>query len=337
MSSPLVEVIRGGVVESAHGGIVAVFDDSGHPVLTIGDVTQRVFPRSAVKAFQALALVESGAADRFGYGDAELALACSSHSGEPKHVETARGMLAAAGLDETALECGAHWPYLPEAVHALARSGAAPTAAFNNCSGKHSGFLAYARHKGYAPSGYVGREHPVQRDIAAVLEALLGESLAPVPCGTDGCSIPTYAVRLDLTAAAFARFGTGRGMPAERAAAAARLRSACAARPDMVAGTGRFCTRLMSLLGPRVFAKTGAEGVFCGAIPELGLGIALKCSDGGTRASEAMMAAVVRRFLPVDGETANALDAMASPEIRNWNGILTGSVRPSAAFLAALG
>jgi L-asparaginase II len=144
-------------------------------------------------------------------------------------------------------------------------------------------------------------------------------------------------VRLDLTAAAFARFGTGRGLPAERAAAAARLRAACAARPDMVAGTGRFCTRLMSLLGARVFAKTGAEGIFCGAIPELGLGIALKCTDGGSRAAETMMSTVVRRFLPLEGEEAGAVDALVTAELRNWNGIVTGTVRPSAAFLAALG
>src|SRR5579862_6074320 len=144
MNNPiLVEVLRGSLVESRHRGAVAVADADGGTLLALGDVTTPIFPRSAVKALQALPLVETGAADAFGFGDEELALACASHSGEPGHVTGVTRMLAKAGLDATALRCGAHWPMAQPATAALARSGE-PTALHNNCSGKHAGFICDA-------------------------------------------------------------------------------------------------------------------------------------------------------------------------------------------------
>src|SRR5215218_5785527 len=300
MGNPdLVEVVRGALTESRHRGAVAVVDADGAAVLTLGDVEQPVYPRSAVKPLQALPLVESGAAARYGFGDEELALACASHGGEPRHVEVAARMLARAGLDAEALECGAHWPSHQPASQALARSGSAPSALHNNCSGKHAGFLCVASAAGVDHRGYVAADHPVQREVRAAIEDLTGVGLGPDVCGTDGCSIPTWAVPLHRLAHAFAKFGTGRGLAPERAKAAAQLRAACATQPYFVAGTGRFCTEIMTLLGLRAMVKTGAEGVFCGALPEQGLGIALKCQDGATRAAQVAMAAIVARFLPL--------------------------------------
>jgi L-asparaginase II len=337
MSDPCVEVVRGGVVESAHRGAVVVADDRGTRRFVWGEADQAVFPRSAVKSIQALPLIESGAADRFGFGAAELALACSSHSGEPDHVATARGMLAAAGWDETTLECGSHWSSRPEVAREQARTSPEPGPAHNNCSGKHSGFLALARQRGLDPKGYVDADHPVQREVRGALADLLGSGLESAPCGTDGCSIPTYAAPLPALAHAFARMGTGRGLTEARATAARRLFAACWEKPFMVAGTGRFCTDVMRLLPGKAFVKTGAEGVFCASIPSAGLGIALKCEDGATRAAEVMMAALIERFVPLAAEERTALARWIRPEIRNWRGILTGEIRPSAAFAAALG
>jgi L-asparaginase II len=147
-------------------------------------------------------------------------------------------------------------------------------------------------------------------------------------CGIDGCSIPTFAVPLTALAHAFARFGTGHGLGEARAKAAARLRAACAAQPFYVAGTGRFCSEIMTLFGPRVLVKTGAEGVFCGALPEQGLGIALKCEDGATRAAEVAMAATIARFLPLSDSERQKLDRFVRKELRNWNGIAVGTLRP---------
>src|SRR4051794_29859840 len=174
----LVEVMRGALVESRHRGSVAVVAAEGTSVLALGDVERPIFPRSAVKPLQALPLVESGAADRYGFGDRELALACASHGGEPAHVEVAQRMLARAGLDAGALECGAHWPLYQAAGQALARSGGAPSALHNNCSGKHSGFLCVACAAGAEHRGYVKPEHLVQREVRGALESLTGAGLS---------------------------------------------------------------------------------------------------------------------------------------------------------------
>ena len=237
----LVELVRGALTESRHRGAVAVVDADGASVLALGDVAQPVYPRSAVKPLQALPLVESGAGDRYGFGDEELALACASHGGEGAHVEVASRMLARAGLDAAALECGAHWPSHQPSSQALARSGGAPSGLHNNCSGKHAGFLCVACAAGVDHRGYVAADHAVQRGVRAALESLTGAGLGADVCGIDGCSIPTFAVPLERLALAFAKFATGSGLAPERAKAATRLRAACAAQPYYVAGSGRFC------------------------------------------------------------------------------------------------
>lgn len=327
----LVEVWRGPLIESCHRGAVAVAKADGSVVLAVGDVAAPVFPRSAVKALQALALVESGAADRFGLGADELALACASHSGEPAHVEGVARMLAKAGLDASALACGAHWPIYQPAAFALAKTGS-PSALHNNCSGKHAGFLCVACAMGVGHDGYWRPEHPVQQKVRGVLEDLTGTALGADRCAVDGCSVPTWAIPLRNLAHAFAKFGTGDGLSRERAAAAARLRAACANNPWYVAGTGRFCTEIMKLLGARVFVKTGAEGVFCAALPEQGLGIAVKCDDGAGRAAEAVIAALVARFAPLAAAERAALSRFVRPTLRNWNGIEVGALRVTQAL-----
>src|SRR6266581_558878 len=268
MTSPvLVEVIRGSLLESEHRGRVAVIDADGNAVLRLGDVARPVFPRSAVKPLQALPLVETGAADRFGFGDEELALASASHAGEPAHVALVEHMLARAGLDAAALVCGAHPPIHAPSAQALTRSGREPSALHNNCSGKHAGFLC----------------------VACALEA----------------------------------------NPAGYAEPAARIRAACAANPYLVAGTGRFCTRVMAHFGGRVLVKGGAEGVLCGALPEAGLGIAVKCDDGAARAAEVVMATLISRLLALDDADRGALAPLVQPGLRNWNGVEVGVLRPS--------
>jgi len=323
----LAEVLRGGRVESAHRGAVAVVDADGARVLALGDIERAVYPRSAVKALQALPLIETGAVDHFGLTDAELALACASHGGEPAHVEAVARMLARAGLDEGALQCGTHWPsHLPSA-YALAREGQAASALHNNCSGKHAGMLCLACALEVDHRGYVKEAHPVQRLVTAALEDLYGVALAPNTSAVDGCSIPTWPVPVDKLAHGLARFATGHGLAPQRARAAARLRKACAAEPFYVAGTGRFCTTAMQRFGERAFVKTGAEGVFCAALPEQGLGIAVKCDDGAGRAAEAITAALIARLLPWGDADRAFLDRYAQPVLRNWNGIEVGMLR----------
>jgi len=327
MTNPiLVEVLRGMLVESRHRGAVAVADADGAAVLAIGEVTTPIFPRSAVKALQALPLIETGAADAFGFGNEELALACASHSGEPGHVAGVTAMLAKAGLDAAVLRCGAHWPIAQPALVELARAGQ-PSALHNNCSGKHAGFLCVACAKGIDHADYWRPQHPVQREVRAVLENLTGAALSDDCCAIDGCSVPTWAIPLQNLAHAFAKFATGQGLAPERARAAARLRAACTQKPWHVAGTGRFCTEIMQLFGARVFVKTGAEGVYCGALPEQGFGIAIKCDDGAGRAAQAIMAAIIARFLALGDAERAALAHFMHPTLRNWNGFEVGALR----------
>jgi L-asparaginase II len=334
----LVDVCRGETIESQHRGAVAIVDADGAVVVALGDVDRPIFPRSAVKVLQALPLVASGAADRLGLSDAELALACASHGGEPRHAEAAAAMLAKAGLDADALECGTHWPYLDSAVRDLAVAGRGPSALHNNCSGKHAGFvcLACALHDG--PDlrrwlrGYVEPGHPVMREVTAALQASTGADLARAPRGTDGCSIPTYAIPLRALALAFARVGTCIGLSPEHGRAAARLRRAVAAEPTMVAGTGRFDTRVMERLGTRVFCKVGAEGVYCAALPDRGLGVAIKVDDGTTRAAEVAMATVIEALVALDDADAAFVHTLADATSSNWNGRVVGRVTAGAAL-----
>ena len=327
MTTPaFVNVSRGGKLESAHAIDVAIADTRGTVVKAWGEVERAVFPRSAIKALQALPLVESGAADALSLGDRHLALACASHNGEPSHVEAASSMLAAAGLDQSALECGAHPPRLRRDREALRESGSRPQPLHNNCSGKHGGMLARAVHSQEPTKGYIQPAHPGQSRVAKVLEEVIGVPHDDRNRAIDGCSIPTYAVPLDALAVAFARFGVGEGYSGDRASAARRLRSACFAHPDMVAGSGRVCTAIMSALPGRAFVKTGAEGVYVAAFADLGLGLALKARDGATRAAEVALVALVMRTLELDPAAVPELAQMANPTLTNWNGLEVGAI-----------
>lgn len=337
MDNPaVVEVTRGALVESVHRGSLAVVDSAGKTVCAIGDIGARVFPRSAIKALQAIPLVESGAADALDLDEAELALACASHNGEAVHAKSARVMLMKAGLSEADLECGSQWPKRLEDVAELIRADELPCALHNNCSGKHAGFLGLAKVMGAPTRGYVGADHPVQREIKAVVEQLTGATLTEDVCGTDGCSIPTYASPLVGFARAFAVFGSGEGLEPLRADAARRLFEANVNEPFMVAGTDRFCTIAMDALKGRVLAKVGAEGIYCASIPELGFGVALKCDDGAVRGAEVMMAAVLEVMLDLDDDEAQALDKLANPPVLTRRETVAGEIRPGAGFLSML-
>lgn len=327
----LVELIRGKIVESVHRGSLAVVDADGATVLSAGTIDVPVYPRSAMKMIQALPLVESGAADGYGFGNVELSLACASHSSEPKHAQTAEKMLAAAGFNESDLECGAHWPLIGSAGEKakieMARAGQSPSQLHNNCSGKHAGFLCCAKHSGMKTKDYLNTDHELQRSIVATMEDITGEAIPGDQCGVDGCSAPTLAASLKGLAQGFAKLGTGTGLEPVRAKSAQRIMAACMAEPWYMAGTDRFCTRVMEIGKGRIFAKFGAEGVYTGAIPELGLGFAMKADDGAERAVEMMLAAVLQKLLGQDSDIGEKLSLLTTRPINNWNGIHTGEMR----------
>ncbi len=330
MTDPvLVEVTRGGIVESVHAGAYAVVGPGGELIASAGDIDRPVFPRSAIKALQCLPAVEAGVVETYGMVDEEIALACASHNGEPDHVRVARSGLAKAGLSEQVYECGAHWPFPGEVMRAMVAAGEEAGPVHNNCSGKHAFMLALALKLGVDPRGYIKRDHPVQQTIEKLIGEMCDYDLTDTPCGIDGCSVPTWAIPLRNTALGFQRLGSGESLSETRAEAGRRIIAAVRAHPFMVAGTRRFCTDLMTAV-PRAFVKTGAEGVFCATIAHADLGIALKCDDGAGRAAEAALAAVMARLDCWTDDERKKLQAMSTVTVRNWNGFETGEVRAVA-------
>ncbi|WP_282604924.1 asparaginase [Pelagibius sp. Alg239-R121] len=323
----LVEVTRGSMVESRHRASLAVVDSEGGVVFSSGAFERVVYGRSAVKPLQAIPLVESGAAEAFNLSDAEISIACASHDGEDRHLETVRAWLPRIGCSVSDLECGAHLPYHEASMIALLRSGGEPTAAHNNCSGKHTGFLTLAKHLDVDTKGYIKYEHPVQQRILGVLESMCGLELGDAPRGIDGCGIPVIGIPLGNIALGMARMADPSGQSEARQAACKKILGAMAAEPVMVAGSTRFCTRIMESTSGRALVKTGAEGVYCGAIPELGLGFALKVDDGATRAAEVVTGQILRKLGILSDAQAKSFAELIEPPLFNRVGKTIGQVR----------
>ncbi len=322
----LAEAVRGNWVENRHRGAFAIVDARGTIIAAAGDIDRAIFPRSAIKSMQALAVFDHGAEARFLHTPEELALACASHHGEEAHVSRVGALLERMGLREADLECGAHPPTNAAARQALRAAGRQPSPLHNNCSGKHSGMLSVALAMGVPTAGYVDREHEVQRAVRRAVEAVIGEPLTEDRCGTDGCSIPTWAAPIRAFASGFARMTTGEGLSDAHASAARALFDAATAHPHLVAGTGHFDTLVMEAFGGRVMHKGGAEGVQCGAIRDKGWGYALKCDDGNMAASQAMTAALLLQFADPDERQRTVLEAFARQTLKNVRGTAVGDL-----------
>ncbi len=324
----LAEVTRGGVVESRHAGIAAVVDASGAIVHRWGDIDTPVFPRSAVKALQALPFIESGAADAFACTDAELALACASHAGMPMHTDAVTAWLDRVGIGEAALGCGAHAPKDRPTADALAAAGARPAPRHNNCSGKHAAMLTTAVHLGEQVAAYGQPDHPVQRRVTGVLGELYGVDMASAPTGIDGCSVPASAVPLYNIALGMAHFAAPDTLSPARAAAARRLHAAITGHPQLIDGPAAFDTLVMQATGPAAMVKVGAEGVYCAALPDLGFGVAVKILDGAPRGARVALGAILRHLGVLSQEKAARLASCLTEPLSNHNGLRVGEVRP---------
>lgn len=324
---PMVELWRGGRLESQHAGHAVIWGEGGM-VEAWGNPAAIIYPRSSCKMIQALPLVESGAAAAAGLSDRHLALSCASHEGAALHVEATGRWLAGLGLSESDLRCGAHEPYDRDERLRLIRGEEKPCQLHNNCSGKHCGFLTMTRHMKAGPE-YVELDHPLQRAIRQVTEEVCQETVAGH--GIDGCSAPNFATSLAGLARAMQSFAAARDTGDARQRAMARLRDAMATHPEMVAGEGRACTELMRAMGGRAGIKTGAEAVFVAMIPEQNLGLALKIADGGTRASEAAVVALLVRLGVLEAEHPMAQKRLPGVQ-RNWRGLETGELRLATGF-----
>ena len=311
-------------MESVHRGHAVVCDDSGQIVHAWGDPQTVILPRSSAKMIQALPLIESGAADAHGLGTEHLALACASHNGAAIHTDRVTKWLDHLGLDDGDFRCGPQEPDDREARNALIRADARPCQMHNNCSGKHSGFLTLNKHLGAGPD-YVDPDHAVQRACLEAFERVTGESSPGF--GIDGCSAPNFATSLHGMARAMSHFAAAPTGSAEE-----RLRTAMTLHPDLVAGEGRACTNLMRAMGGKVAIKTGAEAFFIAIIPELKMGVALKIEDGGTRAAECAIAAILVKLGVLAADHPETLKYLNAP-IRNRRDLVTGAVRAAPALI----
>jgi L-asparaginase II len=330
----IVEVTRGNLVESRHRCIAAIAGPDGGVVRGWGDIEQPIYGRSAIKPLLALPLVETGAADAFGLGDIEIALACASHSGEPRHVEAVLAWLKRVGLSVADLECGAHLPYDEGSTRTLLRAAREPDAAYNNCSGKHAGFLTTAVHLGEPTKGYIRYEHPVQQRLLGVLEQICGLDLSEAPRGIDGCGIPTIGIPLVNTAVAMARLADPVELPPARARAASRVVAAMIREPYMVGGRGEFASEVMKALDGKAALKPGAEGVYAAILPSLGLGVCVKAEDGTARGAQVAIGHILAELGLVDAAKKPGLADRLTPPVLNRVGREVGRIRaehPSAA------
>jgi L-asparaginase II len=316
----IAEVTRGEIVESQHRGAFVVLDCDQRIALSAGNLKRPIFPRSAIKAFQALPLIESGAAKTFGLNEAEIALACSSHNGEALHVTTALSTLQKCGCGEQHLECGAHWPSDRQSATALVLAGNKPSALHNNCSGKHAGMIAACLHLGFDPRSYVEHSHPLQQVIARRMGEQCDVDLSRAPVGIDGCSVPTWAYPLHNMALGFARLAA---LDCEEGVI---ITKAAQNHPYLIAGSERFDTKIMQAV-PRLFIKVGAEGVFGGCIPHAGLGFSLKCDDGASRAAEVAIANALSKLPVWTNDESAKLKGFALDPMSNWRKRAVGETR----------
>lgn len=314
-----VSITRGPAVESRHAVHAVIMDGAGKIVHAYGDPKRATFPRSCIKPLQAIALVESGAAAQYGVTNAELALACASHGGEKMHTDTASAWLARLGLDETALECGAHAPYFTPCD--------APCVLCNNCSGKHSGMVTLALGMGVDHRGYTDPRHPAQAKILATLGEMCGVTVTPESCGIDGCSAPNPVMALADIARGFARFMKPDTLGIKRGTACRHLYQAMVEYPELVAGTGRLDTALMVAAKGDAMAKIGGEGVYACVLPRMDRVVVLKAEDGAHRATQAALFMLLEKYKLVSGDVLSAIHGLCLPVLKNWRGLETGEIR----------
>ena len=328
-----VTVWRGDAIESRHVIHVAVAGADGGLRCAAGDPERIAFARSAVKAVQALPLIDDGVAARFGLTDREIAVCCASHSGERLHVDLATAILRKIGAGAEALACGPHMPFDDGAADALREAGAEPSRLHNNCSGKHAGMLALARYHGWPLAGYHEADHPVQQRMLAEMAKWAAVDAGSIPTGVDGCGVVTFGLSLHAMARMFASLSRA---TRRNEGAAARVVQSMMRHPEVVGGTSnRMCTALMQAAQGRIFAKVGAEGVYCAGVPGAELGIALKVEDGSLRAAEPALLSVLRSLNVIGDDELESLKRWSRPEIRNTRKETVGRIEANIALVSA--
>ena len=345
MTAPIFELIRGSIVESTHTGSIAVVDSSGKLLHSHGDPDTVAFLRSSAKPFQMLPFVEGGGVEHYNYTQAELAISCSSHETAQLHLDTVKAMQTKIGISEDDLQCGPHLPGDASKLKEVIKLDIYPTANFNNCSGKHTTMLAFAKMRGLSLDNYLSLEHPIQKDILETVSEMSDVPIDKIQLGIDGCSAPNFAMPLFNAALAMARMCDPQGLSDERAAACNKITSAMTTHPEMISNHGEFDCELMKVGGGKIVTKRGAEGfqivgLMPGVYGDKGVGIAFKVTDGDSSSMNDDLERSTRVRPAVTLEILNQLGVLEEPVLKvlkkfgpvkvlkNFAGLETGKSRP---------
>lgn len=329
MSEVLVNVERGQLVESIHRGNIAVVNAKGEVLASLGEIEKVIYARSSMKPLQAIPIIETGAADHYQLNDRDISLACASHNGELQHTERAAAILERVGLGVEDLKCGTHPPRWQEAYENVIKEGKEITPIYNNCSGKHSGMLATAKHMNETVEDYYKIDHPIQQRILSVISELTDVPKENIEIGIDGCGVPVHGVPLKNLALSFARMAEPSEFKETRRQSIRRVTTAMMNAPEMVGGTSRFCTDFMKVMKGKMFGKVGAEGVYCVGIPSAGIGIAVKIEDGNSRATSAVVMEVLDQMKLIEEEEKKDLASYHYPVLLNARKEEIGMLRPA--------
>ena len=332
----LAKVIRGETVESVHRGHLIIVDGDGNTLLSVGEPKTVTYFRSSAKPFQAMPMITSGAADAFGFSEEEIAMACASHSGEQRHVRIVQLMLERIGLSEVHLRCGAHLPFYEKEAERMQRAGEFPNQLHNNCSGKHAGMLALARHLDADITTYDQLDNPVQQEILAAVARFAEMPEKKVAIGIDGCAAPNFAMPVAAMARSFMNLiSPPERFDADTRSASARIVSAMRNHPELIGGSERLDTMLMQAAEGKIISKVGADGVWlCGVLPSekypSGLAIALKVEDGDDRRARPVASAAILKRLGLIAE--DALPDLTPMPIKNRRGDTVGCTEATISF-----
>ncbi|MBD7909048.1 asparaginase [Sporosarcina gallistercoris] len=324
----LVDVVRGGYVESGHTGHIAVVDSKGRLLYSCGDPKRHTFARSSMKPLQAIPIIETGAAEHYKMQAADISLACASHNGEDQHTIRVKDILHRLELEVDDLKCGTHPPRWTAAYENVIKTDTPITPVYNNCSGKHSGMLTTAKHMNESTDDYYQIDHPVQQRILEVISDLSEVPIDEIEIGIDGCGVPVHGIPLDRLALSFAKMSKPGSFPEKRKQAIETVTSSMMAEPEMVGGTDRFCTDFMKVMAGRMFGKAGAEGVYCIGDLETGLGIAVKIEDGNGRAVYPAAVEVLKQLELLTGDQLEQLSSYHEPALKNARDEIIGHLKP---------
>ena len=340
---PLIDVTRGKIVESIHYGSAVVVDREGKTLWSIGNIQSSFYLRSSAKPFQALAFLERGGSEYYHLTLKEIAILCASHSGTEDHIRTLQELQKKIGICESDLQCGIHPPLDRVAAEQIIQQGAKPTSNHHNCSGKHTGMLAFAKMLGAPLDKYLEQSHPVQKAIFQTFSEMCEFPLDELQMGIDGCSAPVFALPLKNAALGFARLSDPTGLPNSRAEACRLIFHAMTAHPNMVAGPGFFDTVFIQTMQGSMLAKSGAEGVLALGIrpnmlqsDSLAYGIVIKISDGDNshRAAPLVALTLLKKLGGFEPDQLNQLSNFDNRSVQNWRGSTVGDIHPSAEFLS---